>query len=134
MMMKYTISNELINDVVVAKSLEAAELQAYAIYGIDAIGCNIKAENGDFRCTICRKVWDNLLAENEKFSDFSIQDVYNHLALVAYAWSTFDTVTDVEYDYKEGEIEVTRLCELGMDFLRKSDKLGNYMDEIGFWW
>lgn len=131
--MMYTISNELIdNAVVVADSLEAAELQAYCAYGVDAIGCSIKGENGDWKGTICRRVWDELL--NGRFVEFTLDDVLTHLVICAYAWVTFDTITSTEYDYREGEIEVTRLCDAGMQFIHKNDRLGNYMDEIGFVW
>ncbi len=130
----YTISNDFINDaVVVADSLESAELQAYAAFGMDAIGCNIVGENGDFRCTVCRKVWEQMLAD-DNFAGFSMKDVFNHLALQVYARITFGTVEDTEYVYGEGETTVIRLSDAGANFLKKCDNLGNYMCETGFGW
>lgn len=131
----YTISNELINNaVVVADSLEAAELQAYAVFGMDAIGCNVKGENGDFRCTVCRKAWEQMLAKEFAGAGFSMQDVFNHLALQVYARITFGTVEDTEYVYGEGKTTVIRLSDAGANFLKKCDHLGNYMCKTGFGW
>ena len=111
-----------------AESLEDAEYKAYKTYGEDAIGVNVHGDNCS-AWTIAKSVWENVL--EEYFPNFSMADVLNHLIVTDYAWLNFDKVKS--YDYYE-DAEVTNLCEDGLNYIHKNDKLAVEMDRIGFQW
>ncbi len=128
--MTYTVSFENNNTITVsADSLAEAKLIAYLSHNYEAIGMCVKGENGDFSMTVCRKVWDELL--DEQFKGFTVADVLAHLILGEYVWVNFPKET--YFDYYE-ECEVTSICKEGLAYLKEHDRLGNYMEEIGFRW
>ena len=130
--MLYIINNsetDIIDNAIYAESLTEAEYKAYCTYGEDAIGCNIKGENGDFMASVCKSVWERLL--KDEFKGFAMEDVLKHLELNAYAWLTFGY--EKHYDYFE-ECEMRTLTAEGKAYLFDNDNLGNYMRGIGFEW
>ena len=132
MMYKVSFDNGF-DTMVSADSMREAELQSYCAYGMDAIGVNVNNDEGDFCLTVARKAWEDLLSRF--FNGFTMEDVYNHLLFMAYAWVNFPTESGKEFDYEDGEwYEYTRIGEEGRNYLKEHDRLGNYMDEIGFRW
>ena len=130
--MLYTINNHetgIIDNAIYADSLREAEYKAYCTYGVDAVGCNIVGENGDFTMSVCKSVWERLLAN--EFKGFTMEDVLMHLKANAYAWLTFGYET--HYDYSE-DCEVHTLAIEGKAYLFDNDNLGNYMRGIGWEW
>lgn len=127
--MMYTVSFENNNTIEIeANSLSEAEFIAYCSHNFEAIGMHITGEDGAFM-SVCRKAWDEMLEKH--FEGFTISDVLAHLIINAYAWFHFDKVT--HFDYYE-ECEVTTLCAEGFAYIKEHDRLGNYMQEIGFRW
>ena len=100
--MMYNVSlNNNVNATLCADSLHEAQLQALCAYGMDAIDCGISGENGDFMMTKCVKAWQYDL--DNYFHGFTMEDVFHHVLLGAYAWVNFPTEKGTEWDYSTGE-------------------------------
>lgn len=112
-----------------AEDMRAIELQMYDKYGVDAIGMSIVGDNKNFHFGVCQSSWKDTLAEY--FPSFTMQDVLNHLRVVAYAWLNFDKVEG--YDYYE-DCKTIRLCDEGLEYIHDNDALSVEMDRIGFYW
>ena len=131
--MRFVVTNHAtdLNCPVYAENINEALYKAYTTYGIDAVGCNISGDNGDFICTVVRKCWDEVL--ERYFNDFTIEDVLNHLIVTTYAWINFNHEITHGYD-RDGEYTSERVNAAGMEYMRNHDPLGNKMDAIGFAW
>jgi hypothetical protein len=130
--MAFTAKNYFtdLNVPVYADSLDMAEYMAYKTYGLDAIGVNIvNDDNGDFKCTVAYKVWDEVL--NRYFPSFTMDDVLNHLMVTSYAWLNFEHIVTHGYD-RDGEYTSERLCDEGFAYIHEHDALSVAMDAIGF--
>lgn len=132
--MKYTVSFENNTTATIyADSMREAELQAYCAYGKDAIGLGISGENKDFMMTCCVRAWEDYTLSKPQFKNFTLDDVFYHLVAVAYAWVNFPTETGEEWDYEDGcKYKYERIGKEGKEYLKKHDRLGNYMESIGW--
>lgn len=129
--MMYTITLDNTTATIIADSLHEAFLQALCAYGMDAIDCGISGENGDFMMNKCVKAWQYDL--EHYFHGFTMEDVFRHVLLCAYTWVNFPTEKGSEWDYSTGEkYEYTRIGAEGKAYLKAHDRLGNYMEQIGW--
>ena len=129
--MMYTATLDNTKVTVSADSMREAELQILCAYGVDAIGMGISGEKGDFLMTACKEAWQRDL--DNYFHGFTMDDVYRHCLMVAFAWVNFPTETTKEWDYSTGEkYDCTRLGAEGKAYLKAHDRLGNYMEQIGW--
>ena len=129
-MMTFTVTNTAteLNVSICANSLTEAEYKAYTIYGMDAIGCNVSCnDNNSFACTVVKKAWEEVL--ERYFEGFTMDDVLNHLIVVAYAWLNFE-----HEHYSSWDCEGKRLCEDGLKYIYDHSSLAVRMKEIGFEW
>lgn len=128
MMYKVSFENGFTTEVE-ADDMKTVEVEMYDKYGVDAVGMNITGDRNNFLITVCKDSWERVLKEN--FPNFTLEDVLNHLRVVAYAWSHFDKVES--YDYYE-DCKTTSLCDAGFDYIHNNDALGAEMDRINFYW
>lgn len=111
--MLYTITNtetDIIDNAIYADSLTEAYLKALLTYGIDAIGCNVSGENGDFSCHVCNSVWADMLAT--LCPTATMVDVFNYC---------------LAFTYK-------RLGKLTLEQAKAKSRLWRWMDNTGFSW
>ena len=111
--MLYIITNtetDIIDNPIYADSLTEAYLKALLTYGIDAIGCNIQGDNGDFSCHVCNSVWADMLAT--LCPTATMVDVFNYC---------------LAFTYK-------RLGKLTLEQAKAKSRLWRWMDNTGFSW
>lgn len=111
--MLYTITNtetDIIKNAIYADSLEEAYLKALLTYGIDAIGCNVEGENGDFSLHVCNKVWVDML--NRCCPTATMVDVFNYCLAFTYM----------------------RLGKMTREQAMAKSRLWRWMDRTGFMW
>ena len=126
--MMYEVNCDSIKTTIQADGLREAEYKAYQQFGLDAIGVSINSlEDDSFSFTVCKESWKYVL--KEYFPSFSMNDVLNHLMVVCYAWLNFESETYEDYDGK-----TISLCQDGLEYISKNDKLSVEMDRINFRW
>lgn len=111
--MMYSVSNsavDMIDNQIFANSMDEAYLKALLTYKLDAVGCNLIGENGDFRANVCRKAWEEMLAE--LCPTATLIDVFNYELAGAYY----------------------RLGRLTKDEARAKSRLWRWMDNVDFRW
>ena len=128
MMYKVSFENGFTTEVE-ADDMREVELEIYNKYGVDAIGMSITGDRNNFHFAVCCESWERVLAEY--FPNFTLEDVLNHLKVVAYAWLHFDKVES--YDYYE-DCKAIRLCDEGLEYIHNNDALSVEMDRINFYW
>lgn len=128
MMYKVSFENGFTTEVE-ADDMNAVEVEIYDKYGVDAIGMHITGDKNNFCFSVSRKSWECVLADC--FPSFTLEDVLNHLRVLAYAWLHFDKVEG--YDYYE-DCKTIGLCDEGLAYIHDNDALAVAMDESNFCW